>query len=197
MTYYQETVAPLISQLREAAIDYEVFEKPLALCQLSECRATCCHDGVILSAEEADFIGEGIVRNAAGKWKTQTVPARLDQLAKSFPDHFPKTRCVFLDEENRCQWQLKSMNEGKHPWFYKPISCWMHPLNLEERDGRLLLTLELPNGSGRHAAFAPQTPCGALGCGDVPARVTLKNELEMLHDLSGRDFLKELNAPSI
>ena len=59
---YPETIKALARQLREAAVDHEAFEMPLPLCQLSECRATCCHDGVMLSKEEADFISEGTIR---------------------------------------------------------------------------------------------------------------------------------------
>ncbi|MDB4143373.1 DUF3109 family protein [bacterium] len=192
---FPKTIGALAGQLREAGVDHDAFEIPLPLCQLSECRATCCHDGVFLSSEEAAFIGEGVETLSDGRQKTATVPATPEHRADDFPAHFPETRCVFLDDEHRCKWQLKSVEEGKHPWFYKPISCWMHPILLERREGRPILTLRT---SGNDAAgFASQTPCGRLTQDADPARVTLKAELEMLGSIAQRDFSAELNAPSL
>lgn len=192
---FPRSLKTLAQQLREAAVDHEAFEIPLPLCQLHECRATCCHDGVVISEEEAAVLGEGVIELGDGRKKTQTVPASDEQLAQNFPSHFPKTRCVFLDDQHRCQWQLKSVEEGKHPWFYKPISCWMHPLLVSERDGRPVLTIRHPENDETN--FAAQTPCGKWTADSDPARMSLKMELEMLSEISGRDFLRELNAPSV
>jgi len=195
VTQYHRTVAPLISQLQEAAVDYEAFERPLPLCDLARCRATCCHDGVVLSPEEAELIVDGVETLEDGSVKTQTVPAAAHELAEKFPKHFAKTRCVFLDDQHRCFWQLKSVNEGKHPWFYKPVSCWMHPVLVKIVNGRPLLTVVSADADSKK--FASCTPCGTLGEGGTPARETLKAELEMLTLISGRDFLRELDAPSV
>ncbi len=199
LTRYHSTVAPLISQLREAAVDFEAFEKPLILCELTDCRATCCHDGAVLSEEEADFIQTesqgGVMTTADGRLKTETVSTSEKERADNFPAHFSKTRCVFLDENHRCAWQLRSIAEKKHPWFYKPISCWMHPVLVKMVNGRPLLTVLAPEHDP--VKFASCTPCGALGKGIQPARVTLHGELQMLSQLSGRDFLQELSAPSL
>lgn len=192
---FPQSIAQLARQLQEAAVDHESFEMPLPLCQLHECKATCCHDGVVISDEEAQVLGEDIVTLPDGRKKTRTVEASADQQADDFPAHFPKIRCVFLDDQHRCEWQLKSVAEGKHPWFYKPISCWMHPLLVSERDGRPLLTLRHPEKDETN--FATHTPCGKLKEGAEPARVTLKMEFEMLSEISGRDFLRELNAPGV
>lgn len=192
---FPRSIGTLARLLREAAVDHEAFEIPLPLCQLHECRATCCHDGVVVSEEEAKLLGEGVIELQDGRKKTKTVPAHDGQLAGDFPAHFPQTRCLFLDEKHRCQWQLKSVEEGKHPWFYKPISCWMHPLLVSEGEGRPVLTIRHPENDETN--FATHTPCGKLTAGAEPARLTLKMELEMLAEISGRDFLSELNAPSI
>ncbi len=195
LSAFPKTISALASQLREAAVDHEAFEIPLPLCQLSECRATCCHDGVFLSPEEAEVIGEGVETLPDGRQKTVTVPATEDQRASDFPEHFSKTRCVFLDDQHRCKWQLQSVAEGKHPWFYKPISCWMHPILVESREGRPVLTLRRAENDA--AGFASQTPCGSLTQDADPARLTLAAELEMLGSIARRDFSAELNAPSI
>ena len=144
VTIFHETVKGLALALTEAAVDHHAFEKPLPVCELAKCRATCCHDGVILSSEEAEVLSrdsEGIIELGDGRLKTETVVVPSDRFADDFPGHFPKTRCVFLDEKHRCLWQLRGVKEGKHPWFYKPTSCWMHPLILKTEAGRPLLTL--------------------------------------------------------
>lgn len=177
-------------------MDHRAFEMPLPICALTKCRATCCHDGVILTPEEAEVLGregKGVVELEDGRFKTETVAASSDQLAEDFPGHFPETRCVFLDDQHRCRWQLRAVEEGKHPWFYKPMSCWMHPLILKNDDERPLLTL-LSREQDR-AGFATYTPCGKSQVTASPARESLKMELEMLGAISGRDFYGELNAP--
>ena len=192
---FGQTAGRLARLLVEAALDHAAFEQPVSLCKLSACRATCCHDGVILSEEEARILGEHSdgIENREGQWRTKTREANQSELAIEFPTHFPRTRCVYLDDQHRCEWQLRSVQEGGHPWFYKPISCWMHPLILKEREGRMVLTLlSEEEDSNRFASF---TPCGRSRRGGVPAREGLRAELEMLGAISGRDFYGELNAP--
>ncbi len=198
MSVFQESVKVLSQQLREAAVDHEAFEKSLPVCDLVRCRATCCHDGVILSEEEGQVLGGlggsgGIYRDPVGKLRTRTAEASSEHLATDFPEHFPKTRCVFLDENHHCQWQLKAVREGQHPWFYKPISCWLHPLLIVKRDGRFQLTIRSRAEDRR--GFASYTPCGRSEKDGSPARQSLRMELEMLSRLSKRDFYAELNAP--
>ena len=194
---FQRTAGDLSEQLVEAAVDHGAFEKGLRVCELVRCRATCCHDGVVLSEEEASVLtqlggGEGIRRESGGKFRTRVIEASDEQLGENFPDHFRRTRCVFLDEKHRCHWQLRAVEEGRHPWFYKPISCWLHPLLITRRDGRFFLTIRSPEeDKGR---FASDTPCGAEVVSGSPARVALGMELKMLGELSGRDFHGELNA---
>ena len=195
-TAFRETALSLSRALGEAAVDHTAFEVPLAVCQLSKCRATCCHDGVILSEEEAKVLGkegEGIIELADGRFKTEAVTADSSELADDFPSQFPKTRCVFLDQKHRCKWQLKAVEEGKHPWYYKPTSCWMHPLLLKREGDRPILTIVSREKDA--AGFASFTPCGKAAAGALPAREALGMELEMLGEISGRNFYRELNAP--
>ncbi|YCM44205.1 DUF3109 family protein [Verrucomicrobiaceae bacterium 227] len=197
-TIFHETAAGLARQLREAAVDHEAFERGLSVCDLTSCRATCCHDGAILSDEEASILSglddrEGIETLANGQKKTRTVPAGAGELAEDFPEHFLKTRCVYLDGQDRCSWQLRAVEEGKHPWFYKPTSCWMHPVLLTQREQRPVLTI-LSRDDDRQG-FASHTPCGQVRSCQKPSRLALGMELEMLEAISGRGFSKELNAP--
>lgn len=199
-TVFRVTAASLARQLREAAVDHSAFEEGLSVCDLATCRATCCHDGAILSEEEAEVLlviddRDGIEILANGQKKTRTMPAGDRELAADFPVHFLKTRCVYLDDQHRCYWQLRSIEEGKHPWFYKPTSCWMHPVLLTRRDRRSFLTILAAEEDS--SGFASQTPCGRHSLCAKPARLSLGAELEMLGLISGRDFSGEINAPSI
>ena len=198
-TIFSKTAENLAIQLREAAVDHEAFELPMAICELTKCRATCCHDGVILTDEEAQTLKdlggeEGIEKNEEGSFRTRTREARSTELADDFPKHFPQTRCVFLDEYHHCHWQSRAMAEGRPAWFYKPTSCWMHPLLLSHKEGRPFLTLVTREEDRK--GFASHTPCGQISKDAQSARLSLKSELEMLTRLSGRDFFAELNAPS-
>ncbi len=211
LSAYDETLAVLRLQLVDAMLDHEAFERPMQACQLSRCRATCCHDGAVLSAEEAAVIAllpgrhpALFASSAAGDVppiehsppviQTATRPARREELADDFPGHFPRTRCVFLQPDHRCTLQVLSASLGHHPWFYKPVSCWMHPVLLlaPGRAGRARLTLRGPDDD--ETRFATCTPCGSVQAGGPPAREVLAPELEALSQIAGRDFLGELNA---
>ena len=85
-------------QVREAKLDHDVFQMPLKVCELTRCRATCCHDGVYLSPEEKDTLARVIDERAEtlagygwsrrswtelreGRVKTQTVDAESGHMA--------------------------------------------------------------------------------------------------------------------
>ena len=211
-TAFSATTRLLRAQLREAAVDHDAFETPLRPCDLSRCRATCCHDGAVLSPEEADQIQhlldsqpkqfpnlapDTALRKLSTTLKTATRAADLHEGAADFPSHFARTRCVFLNEEHKCTLQLHSVAEGHHPWYYKPISCWMHPVLLQPSDcpsQRPTLTLRTPDND--LARFASCTHCGRPDDEGLPAREVLQAELKMLSAIADRDFSAELNAPS-
>ncbi len=212
-TAFTNTARSLRSQLREAVLDHESFETPLRPCDLSRCRASCCHDGAILSPEEAEHLRELLNEDPAAfpaaaqkdaitqrnqSHKTATRPALRHECAEDFPSHFARTRCVFLDDEHKCTLQLLSRAQGKHPWFYKPVSCWMHPVFLRPADhasDRPCLTLRTPDHN--QARFATCTHCGRPDQDGIPAKEVLHEELAALSILADRDFAAELHAPSI
>lgn len=200
LSIFPKTTAVLMQLTREALLDHDAFERPLPVCELATCKGMCCHDGVILSAEEARVLaeeggGEGVVFHE-GKWRTQLKEASPELLVEEvYPAHFPSSRCVFLDENHHCHWQKRAREEGKHPWFYKPTSCWLHPLLFEQRGERVVLTLRSPEDD--RAGFATETTCGKLGCGAQTARAALQAELQMLSELGGRDLGGELDAPTV
>ncbi len=220
-TAYLETAKVLREQVREAVLDHEAFEQKIRACELERCRATCCHDGVYLAREEAVGIkkllseyrevfasyglslpDEPIISSRGGKsLKTAIREAEVGELAEDFPQHFPKTRCVFLDKQGRCGIQRLSMEQGRPAWFDKPLTCWIHPLvvlPVSRERSRPLLTLVSPGNDPQKATgysgFASCTHCGRPDEGGKKARQVLAAELEMLGEIAGRDLLGELNA---
>ena len=224
-TAYQQTGQVLADQLHEAVIDHEAFEQFIRPCELSRCRATCCHDGVYLSGEEAGRIrklvdehgeqlaGYGLslpddpMVSLEGKLKTATRAAEEGELAEDYPAHFPKTRCVFLGRQGRCGIQRLSMEQGRGDWFDKPLTCWIHPIVvLPDNRERLrpVVTLVSPESDPQkkegYPGFASCTHCGRPDEGSKKARQArevLAAELEMLGKISGRDILGELNAEKL
>ena len=224
-TNYPETAQELASQLRDALVDHASFEARLKPCTLERCSATCCYDGVYLSAEEAKGVSsladkhrerlldyglelpEVVVvsaRNGRAR-KTATRPAAAGEFASDFPSHFNKTRCVFLDHSGRCGLQRLAIDDQLGDWFLKPLTCWIHPIVIlpPNRDRpRAVITLvsaeKDPQKSEDYPGFASCTHCGRAedASGDLAWKV-LRNELESLSALAGRDFYGELSAPSI
>ncbi len=195
----------LARHVREAALDHDAFRMPLRICELSQCRATCCHDGVFLDDEEAAVIRQLEARlekydvssnswmdRRDGRLKSATLPIAKDALALNFPDHFPKTRCVFLDDRHYCKLQIIAMEDGIDPWWWKPVSCWMHPLLFRyQENGRPILTLERSGDPGSKK-FGSCTPCDMPSDGAPPAWQALRRELELLGKIGGRDLVGEL-----
>ena len=169
----------------------------------------------MLNSEEVEVIGSVVknldeygfdesihwLENNEGRQKTATRPAVAAELAPDFPDHFSKTRCVFLDSDHQCVLQRYSADVARHDWHYKPIGCWMHPVALlpagAERARPLLTLRTRENSSGAMTDFATCTHCGRRDDDGVPAYEVLRDELSALAEISGRDFLAELTAPSV
>lgn len=227
LTLFPETASDIGVQIRECQVDHDAFTQTLKPCTLERCKATCCYDGVYLSQEEAEMLeilidleaasfqkfglhdGDGqplrkesiIESSPKGSKKTATRPAKEGELAKDYPQHFPKTRCVFLDSEGRCGLQMLAMEKGEAPWFYKPITCWVHPIALRpptHRESRAVLTLYKkendPQQDTGYPGFASCTHCGRNEANGTPAVEVLQEELKMLSTVSGRNLTKELSS---
>lgn len=202
LTAFPHLERDLALTVREAALDFESFQTPIRACDLTRCRGMCCHDGVFVGKEELAAIGEVMNGDSFEKrgqrTKTRTVPATDKQLGEGYPAHFPRTRCIFLDEQDYCRLQNHAIAEGKHPWFWKPFPCWLHPLGFRQDGqlGRPILSLPTlgkdPAGAEGYPGFASCTTCGKNDAGGDPAWRTLEAELRFLSEISGRDLLREL-----
>lgn len=220
-TVYQQTAEILRGQVREALLDHDAFEQKVRACELERCRATCCHDGVYLSQEEAEGVtklldeyrdeltsfglilpDDPIIKVRGGRaQKTATREAIAGELADDYPAHFPKTRCVFLDQQGRCGIQMLSVKKGRPSWFDKPLTCWIHPIVIlpanAERSRPLITLVSAENDPQKeegYPGFASCTHCGRVDEDGKKARQVLTAELEMLGAIAGRDILGELNA---
>jgi hypothetical protein len=90
--------------------------------------------------------------------------------------------------------QLLSVHTGRHPWYYKPVKCWMHPITLEG-DSRATLVLHNeqtdPYRFPAYDGFVSRIFCGRTCSGGAPASVVLADELTFLSRIVGRDLVAE------
>lgn len=198
--------------------DRETFGPLMKRCTLGHCKGTCCHDGASMGDEEAGVIEKLVVDYkeffeevglvlpesvlTPEDWhrkrtppKTKTVFYPYHEQVSDYPQHFPDTACLFLLEDRRCAIQVLSEREGHHPWYWKPFTCWLHPITFHEEKGRRLLCVHKyendPQRREGYDGFVSQTHCGRHECDGKPAWEVLAPELEFLGQILGRDFLNK------
>ena len=217
LTAYADDEAALRSRMAGGGVDAESFRRPVARCEISTCRGMCCYDGVYVSRESAVviqrvakeyaefFAGQGLQLPerviVEGDWpwkrgglKTACTPRAFSRAVEGFPSHFKDSACVFLTGDGRCSLQLLSVYLGRHPWYYKPVKCWMHPVTLEgEKHAALLLHTERtdPYRFPGYDGFVSRIFCGRTCRGGSPASAVLADELTILSRIVGRDLLAE------
>lgn len=170
----------------------------LKSCDIAACEAMCCHDGVYLDEGEevrlralvdrtpalraklpADYIvdawsdGERVGRKTAVRPHAYRNPA--------WPAHFPRTRCVFADEAGLCELQKLGHARSQHRWHYKPFTCWMFPLGLDDETGALVPPdvdpADDPQAEPGCPGFESVTPCGRHDPQGLPWWQALADEL--------------------
>ena len=189
---------------------WTLAEPPVRLtrCHIPACEALCCHDGVYLRAQEEEFLKELLVRVPElkatvpenfiedGFWngafygrKTATRPHTYR--SPSFPAHFPRTRCVFGDDDGFCELEKFARRHGDHPWRFKPTACWLFPLSVEngvpvpppmdpKRD---------PYYQPDYPGFVSAVPCCQNDPAGQPWWETLRLEVEYLDAAQGLPIL--------
>lgn len=221
-TAFPESTQNLAALVRDVILDIPALTAPLLPCDLATCRGTCCHDGVYLSSEEAAVIRDiaetdkeplaklgadlpervvvfGKFRDITSGPKTATRHAPMKQWVEDYPEHFAETNCVFLLPDARCALQAHAMDQNLDPWYYKPLTCWIHPLSFTtDSEGRDTLTLYSkendPHNFEDYPGFVSKTHCGRRFDSPLakPAYEVLKTELQRLSDISNRDLLQEI-----
>lgn len=169
----------------------------LRRCDLAACEAVCCHDGAWLTDDDEKRLRLAIraapeVFSGLPRVKVVTAGAGVDRGRKTAvrphvyrqrPAHFTDTRCVFADPAGRCTLQLAAVQLGEHPWAYKPLACWLHPLRLTAgADGEpALLPPALPgadpDAAPGYPGYATFTPCGRHEPDAPPWTDTLADEI--------------------
>lgn len=206
-TAFPATARAVRASLADAPFDAASFERPLARCALARCHGTCCAEGVYLNPEVAavvrtlerrhgDFLaGVGLDTSSPlvveepeeegpPSVRTARRPKAFHALVPDYPYHFPDTACAFLTPDARCALQLLAEREGRHPWHYKPLACWLHPISLAPSGIRLHDRASDPYPGG----FTTATHCGRTVEGGRPAREVLAAELEYLGAMLGREL---------
>lgn len=217
VTAYPEEEADLRRRMDGGRVDVSSFRRRVARCDISTCRGMCCYDGVYLSRESAVVIERVAMEHGEffagldlrlpdqvivdGNWpwkggglKTAVAHRAFSRTVRGFPSHFTDTACVFLTGDGRCALQLLSVHLRRHPWYYKPVKCWMHPLTLEGESRAILLLHDERTDPYRfpgYDGFVSQIFCGRTCSGGAPASVVLAEELTFLSRIVGRDLVAE------
>jgi hypothetical protein len=111
-----------------------------------------------------------------------------------YPAHFEETACVFLMNDSRCGLQVLANRDGKHPWYYKPFSCWLLPIKIWKSEIHLYTDETDPFRFPDYEGFTSRTCCGRTSESGLSAAEVLKPELEYLGRLLGRDLVAEANG---
>ena len=128
----------------------------------SGCESVCCYDGVSLTFDEVmkiklfvednkeyfHFLPEAYLNG------NRTI-TREQEYNDSFPEHLPKTRCIFGLENGACSLQARSIELGLHQWEIKPEPCWLFPLRVETNS----LIFPFSSGSREYNNFMRYFPC--------------------------------------
>lgn len=212
LTAFPKTEEWLRNACAGAELDIPAFHRPLARCDLSHCRGMCCYDGVYVDGGTAEVlrrvsrsraayfrengvamprevIVEGVWLDQSAGPKTATRPTDLRGMVEGFPGHFENTCCVFRADDGRCTLQTLGLKDGRHPWFYKPLTCWLHPIHVSPERITIFDEKTDPYRFPEYDGFLSRTFCGQTAPLGRPAYQVLRPELEFLGRLLDRDLM--------
>lgn len=214
LTAFPESEAYLRENLADIALETAPFARKISRC--SACKGMCCYHGAHVNDEEAAFVQavadqerdyfeslglelpeeviiEGVWRGEPSGKKTALKPWDYRERLPWFPAHWDNTACVFLTREGFCGLQLYSNDCDRHKWFAKPFTCWLHPITFPEDGGMTVYGPEDdPTIYDDYPGFNTVTHCGRPDLNGQPAYEVLRDELDFLGQIVGRDFHTEL-----
>ena len=172
-------------------------EMLLMPCDFKTCEALCCYDGVYLMSGEEEFLLQLIGRFPEqfsdiqgdifvdGYWMDELFGRKINTRphqykSSNFPAHFSPTRCVMADEAGLCRLEKFAIELNLHPWSFKPATCWLFPLNIENGDPvpPPLDPKDDPNYvDDKYPGFVCYVPCGQYSSKGKPWKDVLKREL--------------------
>ena len=205
-----------------APIDIASFHRMYKVCGMDECEGMCCNGGAgfymseepetitrlvkenpdFFKKQGLDLLPENIfdkeVDEETGEVELSTNTRDTTYSLGKLPEHFPSTTCVFKRNDGACTLQVLSVEQGKPSWWYKPLACWLYPIELEH-DGKPFISVAHESTDeyvdDEYPGFVGFTPCGKeCKSGGKPAYQVLKGEIEKLSQLIGRDLLSEILA---
>jgi hypothetical protein len=194
---------------RSVAVDHRSFSSSYALCELSVCQGMCCYDGVYLESTEVTVIesliqderdrfeglgiswGEspfqvGSRKDGSSRTRTSLQPYDYQEEAR-LPKDFQSTACVFRCQDGRCSLQQISVDMREDPWHYKPMGCWMHPLELHVGPNP-----KLSVSGGGTSQFSARTQCGRECSAGKTGYQVFRRELEVLSEILGQDLFDSM-----
>jgi hypothetical protein len=211
LTAFPETEEWLRNNCASAELDVLAFQRHISRCELSSCRGMCCYDGVYVDSGTADtlqqiaqarteefhdfgvtlpsiVVTEGVWRDQSTGLKTATKFNDFSSKVGDFPDHFDDTSCVFRCDDGKCSLQTLGMKDAKYRWFYKPLTCWLHPISVSPERITVYDEKTDPYRFPDYDGFLSRTFCGRTVPLGRPAYVVLRPELEFLGRIMGRDL---------
>lgn len=214
-TIYTSTHQQLRESCGSAPISKATFDRRITRCSLKRCRGSCCYDGVYVDdateAALADLVNDRVedlkaigmvvpdVLFVTGVWegeelgrKTAIHDFNFDAVVPDFPPHFTQTACVFHLSDGRCALQVLAEQDGRHPWDYKPATCWLHPLDVSPAGILVHDEISDPYQIAGYPGYVSCTFCGRTDNAGEPAAEVLQPELSHLSDILNRDLNAEL-----
>jgi hypothetical protein len=213
----------LLDTYRSAPLDAASFHRFYKACGPGECDAICCNGGSGFYMEEEHQTIRRVVAENPDFFREQkldlndknlfdeevdeeTGEIELSTNTRAFkynkpevrPAHFPETSCSFRRQDGACTLQLLGVKEGKPGWWYKPLACWLFPIELEHGNKPFIHVAHASTDEyvdDEYPGFVGFTKCGAE-CKSTgkPAYQVLEHEIAQLSELLGRDLLSEILA---
>ncbi|MFA4923589.1 MAG: DUF3109 family protein [Ignavibacteriaceae bacterium] len=128
-----------IYQINGLKIDPQLFTFEFSC----RCNGECCYYGVYADKTESEKILS---------LKDKLIPLMDETQSKNVSEWFEEPqedddfesgiavgtevingKCAFLDKNGLCVIQSLAINEGKHPWDYKPLYCYLFPITIFEK----------------------------------------------------------------
>jgi hypothetical protein len=210
----------MLTKYQKAPIDLASFYRKYKYCDLKDCIGLCCHGGVgfymkeepetirKVAAEHAEFFQHqglapfGELFDEELNDKTGLVELYTNTREESYPEglmppHFPHTSCIFRRGDGACTLQVLSVEQNKPSWWFKPIACWMFPLEMEKSGEPHIHIAHASTDEyvdPTYAGFVEYTKCGAECPDGKPAYQVLEYEIKTLSRFLERDLMSEILA---
>ena len=209
----QESREALRKRFAGATINFASFTQHYAWCELAECQGICCRSGVWLEPEEYAYLKENenhlreklpafgvemptdralFDEGSMGRFTVGTNVKPFDYSGRKDAAGLEPTACVFRRGDGACGLQLLGVAEGKPSWFYKPLYCFLFPVDINEREGAAPV-IEITDAR-QNEGFAGKTMCGNPNANGRPGYEIFARELATLSEILGRDLLAEMKA---